>query len=82
MYPASQTENSSVRKNGAFLSSTKRFSKPRDVIIKQTSRHNPGPGKYEVKGGTVPGGTLVCKESRFKDGRKDEIPGPGAYEVR
>ena len=80
LYATCRAENPSTRAKGAFLSSTKRFSKPRDVMIKSTDRYNPGPGKYEIKSSTAPGGSLVSKERRFKSKRSD-IPGPGAYEV-
>eukprot|EP00112_Aurelia_sp_Birch-Aquarium-sp1_P015345 Seg3394.2 transcript_id=Seg3394.2/GoldUCD/mRNA.D3Y31 product="Sperm-tail PG-rich repeat-containing protein 2" protein_id=Seg3394.2/GoldUCD/D3Y31 len=81
LYPKSNGGISSSRQNGAFLSSTKRFSKPRDVVVKNPDRNNPGPGKYDLKpNATAPGGSLVRKESRFKD-QKSDVPGPGAYEL-
>eukprot|EP00794_Sanderia_malayensis_P012955 gene12955-14285_t len=80
LYPTNNPEFGSARKNGAFLSSTKRFSKPRDIIINQTNRHNPGPGKYDLKVSSAPGGMLVSKEGRFKP-LKNDLPGPGAYEL-
>ena len=82
LYPKSSGGISSKRQNGAFLSSTKRFSKPRDVVAKNPDRNNPGPGKYDLQtNGVVQGGSLLRKESRFKD-QKSDVPGPGAYEVR
>ena len=39
-----------------------------------------GPGHYTVKNPELPGGNLVTKEERFKS-IKDDVPGPGAYQV-
>ena len=39
------TENldkKSIKINGGFLSSTKRFSQPRDLIVKKSNPENPG----------------------------------------
>ena len=66
---------------GAFLSSTKRFSKPGDIPGKNTDRSNPGPGEYTFSSSVAPGGTFVNKETRFKEKRGHEVPGPGSYEV-
>ena len=80
LYPSNQSESASRRKNAGFLSTTKRFSKPRDFMTKKTDLGNPGPGKYESKTTTAPGGTIVSKDTRFRQ-MKSEVPGPGAYEV-
>jgi len=66
--------------NGGFLSSTKRFSQPRDIIVKKTDIQNPGPGNYDVKKPDIPGGYLVTREERFKP-LKSDIPGPGTYQL-
>jgi len=66
--------------NGGFLSSTKRFSQPRDVIVRKTETENPGPGHYAVKNPVLPGGNLVTKEERFKT-LKSDVPGPGTYQL-
>ena len=39
-----------------------------------------GPGHYDVKKPTVPGGNLVTREERFKT-LKSDVPGPGTYQV-
>lgn len=66
--------------NGGFLSSTKRFSQPRDIIVKKADISNPGPGNYDIKKPQIPGGYMVSREDRFK-GVKSDIPGPGTYQL-
>jgi len=66
--------------NGGFLSSTKRFSQPRDGLHRKPDLDIPGPGSYDVKAPDVPGGNLVTKESRFKQSISD-VPGPGTYQL-
>lgn len=66
--------------NGGFLSSTKRFSQPRDVRHKKADLELPGPGHYDIKEPDVPGGNLVTKESRFKQ-YDNNVPGPGSYQL-
>ena len=43
-----------------------------------------GPAAYDpnVKAITDKSGKLVYKERRFKDLSKEDVPGPGTYEVR
>ncbi|XP_070544297.1 sperm-tail PG-rich repeat-containing protein 2-like [Ptychodera flava] len=69
------------KKAGAFLSSASRFVPPRDVIIEETDPSNPGPGTYDpsVKD-PVKLGLMVTRDQRFR-GNKNEVPGPGAYEL-
>lgn len=81
LYPSCRFENPSSKKKGGFLSSTKRFSKPRDVTVRAADRTNPGPGKYEIKSSSAPGGNLVRKEPRFKELNNENVPGPGSYEL-
>ena len=71
---------SNSKKHAGFLSSTKRFSQPRDIILHKTSLANPGPGEYNVKNPEIPGGNLVTRERRFK-AIKNEVPGPGNYDL-
>jgi len=66
--------------NGGFLSSTKRFSQPRDIIVKKTDSSNPGPGSYQLNFPDIPIGKLVTKEERFKPVKCDN-PGPGTYQL-
>merc|ERR1712141_559760 len=66
---------------GAFLSSTKRFSKPSDISVKNADQDNPGPGEYTVKSSLAPGGVFANKEKRFKNAKEDEVPGPGSYDL-
>lgn len=43
-----------------------------------------GPAAYDpnVKAIAEKGGKLVFKERRFRDPSKEDVPGPGTYEVR
>lgn len=72
-----------VKRNRAFVSASNRFAVPRDRVIKEPERDNPGPGTYDQE--MAPDKTklalMVTKDSRFKELRKDEVPGPGAYEL-
>lgn len=72
--------NKGKRINGGFLSSTKRFSQPRDVIVKKTDMQNPGPGSYDIRMPEIPGGKLVTGEERFRPFKCD-VPGPGTYQL-
>ena len=81
LYPSCSSHKHSSKTIGGFLSSTKRFSKPRDISVKIADGEVPGPGEYSFKASVVPGGTFVTKETRFKDTTGDEVPGPGSYEV-
>lgn len=40
-----------------------------------------GPGAYDPRQSDKKGNPLVSKDTRFKKLEKNEIPGPGAYEV-
>lgn len=79
--PAQPRTEGGKRKKGSFLSSTKRFVPPRDVIIEKPEGANPGPGTYETDVGKAKTGLMVSRDSRFRESIKNENPGPGAYEL-
>ena len=81
LYPSCSSQKHSSKTIGGFLSSTKRFSKPRDISVKVADGEVPGPGEYNFKSSVVPGGSFVTRETRFKNVKGDEVPGPGSYEV-
>ena len=66
--------------DGGFLSSTKRFSQPRDIVIRKPDESTPGPGNYNIKPPVTPGVSLQTKVGRFKDVEND-VPGPGTYQL-
>lgn len=66
--------------SGGFLSSTKRFSQPRDVIIKKIDTSTPGPGNYEIKAPDTPSVSMRTDIDRFKV-TDYEVPGPGTYKL-
>ncbi|XP_071953727.1 sperm-tail PG-rich repeat-containing protein 2-like [Antedon mediterranea] len=70
------------RKKGSFLSSSSRFSQPRDIIIEKPESANPGPGTYrpEDNRSSIKLGLMVNKDTRFKE-LKNDNPGPGSYEM-
>ncbi|XP_041485229.1 sperm-tail PG-rich repeat-containing protein 2-like [Lytechinus variegatus] len=80
--PAPPRTHAGKRKKGSFLSSTRRFAPPRDVIIEKPEPANPGPGTYNPAAkDTVKLSLLVGKDDRFREFRKNENPGPGTYEL-
>ena len=81
LYPSCSSQKAPSKTKGAFLSSTKRFSKPSDIPVKKADQDNPGPGEYTLKSSMAPGGMFANKEKRFKNGKEDEVPGPGTYDV-
>jgi len=81
LYPSCSSQKHSSKTIGGFLSSTKRFSKPRDISVKVADGEVPGPGEYSFKSSVVPGGSFVTRETRFKNVKGDEVPGPGSYEM-
>lgn len=46
--------------------------------------HFSGPAAYEPKVNSIQnrGGKMVHKEKRFMEAIKEDVPGPGTYEVR
>ncbi|XP_065668260.1 sperm-tail PG-rich repeat-containing protein 2 isoform X2 [Hydra vulgaris] len=60
-----------------FLSSAERF---HDSFLMTADLDNPGPGQYDMKQHSAPGGNLVSKEVRFKSVICD-VPGPGTYQL-
>ncbi|XP_077999351.1 sperm-tail PG-rich repeat-containing protein 2-like [Glandiceps talaboti] len=69
------------KKAGAFLSSASRFVPPGDIIIEEADPSNPGPGSYNPGAqDRVKLGLMVTRDERFRGG-KNEVPGPGAYEL-
>ncbi|XP_071505426.1 sperm-tail PG-rich repeat-containing protein 2-like [Diadema antillarum] len=80
--PAPPRSHVGRRKKGSFLSSTRRFAPPRDVVIEKPMEANPGPGTYDPAAkDAVKLSLLVGKDRRFRELRKNENPGPGAYEL-
>ncbi|XP_039248162.1 sperm-tail PG-rich repeat-containing protein 2-like [Styela clava] len=72
-----------LQRNRAFLSSSDRFAPPRDIVIHRPDSEVPGPGTYneESPKNKVALALMVTKDERFKQHKKDEVPGPGAYEL-
>ncbi|KAK3699095.1 hypothetical protein QZH41_008892, partial [Actinostola sp. cb2023] len=77
LYPYAQKTNRNVKKAGAFLSTATRFIGSKKILDDEPE---PGPGHYEVPGRGAVGGLMVTRDSRFKN-QKNEVPGPGAYEL-
>ncbi|XP_033644148.1 sperm-tail PG-rich repeat-containing protein 2-like [Asterias rubens] len=79
--PAAPRTEVGKRKKGSFLSSSTRFAPPRDIFLEKPEINNPGPGTYNPDGKEDPKtGLMVTRDRRFKD-KKNENPGPGAYEL-
>lgn len=80
--PAPARTAAARRRQEAFKSSSSRFAPPHDVAIDKSDPMNPGPGTYDpnVTAISLKGGLMVVKEERFRELRKDEVPGPGQYE--
>lgn len=66
--------------DGGFLSSTKRFSQPRDIVVKKVDHSIPGPGEYNVKPSDGQSISIVTNVDRFK-GKENDVPGPGSYQL-
>ena len=75
MHPVlSRISKSQVEGHPGFASRADRFD--RDVSVLEPT---PGPGSYEPAVKNKKKKVIVGKEERFKEGKKSEIPGPGAY---
>eukprot|EP00800_Vazella_pourtalesii_P008640 TRINITY_DN22405_c0_g1_i1.p1 TRINITY_DN22405_c0_g1~~TRINITY_DN22405_c0_g1_i1.p1 ORF type:complete len:620 (-),score=132.17 TRINITY_DN22405_c0_g1_i1:61-1920(-) len=75
--------------SGPFLTTSKRFLKPKDPLPETTDPDNPGPGMYETtepdllsksgKKANKASGLIVTRSKRFAD-IKSDVPGPGSYQ--
>ncbi|XP_059161762.1 sperm-tail PG-rich repeat-containing protein 2-like [Physella acuta] len=70
------------RKQTSFLSAATRFAPPRDVIVRQPDKENPGPASYNTDRETLnkKAALINTRDKRFRDDKED-FPGPGAYEL-
>lgn len=51
----------------------------RDSLCNDTK--TPGPGAYSIKNGLFPEGSRYTMSAKTRESKKDQIPGPGKYEI-